>query len=206
MACGGLAVAALTLAACGSASSPGTTGAPKGQAPAKLAKFAGTRAIPRKSAPPLVLRDYRGRLVNLRQFRGKAVFVTFIYTHCPDVCPLIVGHLHAALAKLGPEAKKVQIIAVSTDPRGDTPTTVTTFLREHQMLGRMEYLLGSERTLEHVWADWSIIAKPAPTGRDLVEHSALIYGISASGERTTLYPASFAPEQIVHDAPILASQ
>jgi protein SCO1 len=207
VACGGLAVAALTVAACGStSSSPGTTGVPKGRTEVKLAKYAGTAAVPRGPAPPLALRDYRGRLVNLRQFRGKAVFVTFVYTHCPDVCPLIVGHLRAALGRLGPEAKKVQIVAVSTDPRGDTRGTVRPFLREHQMHGRMDYLLGSERALEHVWAAWHITAKPAPAGRDLVEHSALIYGISASGTLTTLYPASFAPEQIVHDAPILASQ
>jgi cytochrome oxidase Cu insertion factor (SCO1/SenC/PrrC family) len=40
----------------------------------------------------------------------------------------------------------------------------------------------------------------------LVEHSALIYGISASGKITTLYPAKFKPQQIVHDVPLLAAQ
>jgi hypothetical protein len=49
--------------------------------------------------------------------------VTFIYDHCPDICPLIVSHLHTALGELGPEAKKLQIIGVSTDPFGDTPKT-----------------------------------------------------------------------------------
>jgi hypothetical protein len=36
--------------------------------------------------------------------------------------------------------------------------------------------------------------------------SALIYGISAGGKVTTLYPAEFTPAQIVHDVPILASE
>jgi len=40
----------------------------------------------------------------------------------------------------------------------------------------------------------------------LVAHSALIYGVSASGKITTLYPANFKPAQIVHDVPILVSQ
>jgi hypothetical protein len=39
-----------------------------------------------------------------------------------------------------------------------------------------------------------------------VEHSALIYGISASGKITTLYPSNFRPGQVVHDVPILASE
>jgi protein SCO1/2 len=144
--------------------------------------------------------------VDLKQFRGKAVLVTFIYTHCPDICPLIVSHLHAAQAELGPEAGKLQIIAVSTDPRGDKPKAVAAFLKKHEMTDRMEYLVGSEKQLERVWADWNIIAKPSPTGRDRVEHSALIYGVSAGGKITTLYPSNFSPSQIVHDVPLLASE
>ena len=164
--------------------------------------------LPSKPAPPLALIDSLGHPVNIDQYRGKAVLVTFIYDHCPDICPLMVGNLHNAQAQLGPEADKLQIIAVSVDPRGDTPRTVAPFLRAHRMTGRMEYLIGSRPQLERVWRDWSILSKTTPTKRDpdLVEHSALVYGISASGRITTLYSHDFAPAQIVHDVPILASQ
>jgi protein SCO1/2 len=155
------------------------------------------------------LKDYLGHPLHASDLQGKAVLVTFIYTHCPDVCPLIVSHLHAAQDKLGPEAKKLQIVAVSVDPRGDTPKTVAAFLKDHQMTGRMRYLIGSRPQLERVWHGWNIISKNAPKKSktpDLVEHSALIYGISGSGKITTLYPANFAPQQIVHDVPLLAAQ
>ncbi len=201
--------AALAFAACGSSSSSKTTGVPKGQSEAKLAKYAGTAAVPPKPAPGLPLKDYLGAPLSVSSLRGKAVLVTFIYTHCPDVCPLIVSHLHAAQEELGPEAKKLQIVAVSVDPRGDTPKTVAAFLKVHQMTGRMRYLIGSRPQLERVWHAWSIISKNAPKKSktpDLVEHSALIYGISGSGKITTLYPANFAPQQIVHDVPLLAAQ
>ena len=146
--------------------------------------------------------------MNLDQYRGKAVLVTFIYDHCPDICPLMVGNLHTAQAQLGPEAQKLQIIAVSVDPRGDTPRTVTAFLREHRMTGRMEYLIGSRPQLEKVWRDWSILSKatPTPNDPDLVEHSALVYGISASGRITTLYPQTSCLRRSSHDVPILASE
>ena len=154
-------------------------------------------------------RDSLGHPVNIDQYRGKAVLVTFIYDHCPDICPLMVGNLHTAQAQLGPEADKLQIIAVSVDPRGRhaagpwRPSCET-----HRMTGRMEYLIGSRPQLERVWRDWSILSKTTPTKRDpdLVEHSALVYGISASGRITTLYSHDFAPAQIVHDVPILASE
>jgi protein SCO1/2 len=203
------ALLALLVAGCGgNESGSSSTEAFGSQSASSTLKYAGTAAVPSKAAPPLALRDSLGHPVNLDQYRGKAVLVTFIYDHCPDICPLIVGNLHTAQAQLGPEAQKLQIIAVSVDPRGDTPSTVKDFLREHRMTGRMEYLIGSRPELEEVWRDWSILSKATPTPKDpdLVEHSALVYGISASGRITTLYPHDFVPSQIVHDVPILASQ
>jgi protein SCO1/2 len=204
-----MALPALLLAGCGgSESGSSSTGASGSQSASSTVKYAGTAAVPSKAAPPLALRDSLGHPVNLDQYRGKAVFVTFIYDHCPDICPLMVGNLHSAQAQLGTEAQKLQIIAVSVDPRGDTPSTVKAFLREHRMTGRMEYLIGSRPELENVWRDWFILSKATPTPKDpdLVEHSALVYGISASGRITTLYSQDFVPAQIVHDVPILASQ
>jgi protein SCO1/2 len=191
---------ALLIAGCGSDSSSPTT--------STGGDFAGTKADPTKPAPPLKLEDSLGHPVNIDDYSGKAVLVTFIYDHCPDICPLIVGNLHTAQNELGSDSNQLQIIAVSVDPKGDTPTTVKAFLKEHQMTGRMEYLIGSPSQLEHVWRDWHIVSKATPTKNnpDAVEHSALIYGISGSGELTTLYPANFKPAQIVHDVPILASQ
>jgi protein SCO1/2 len=171
-------------------------------------RFAGIRAEPSKTAPPLALRDSLGHPVNIDQYRGKAVLLTFIYTHCPDTCPLIVGNLHTAQSQLGPEARKLQILAVSVDPRGDTPGAVNAFLRAHRMTGRMEYLIGSRPQLIPTWRAWSVLAKGprANSSPDRVAHSALIYGISASGKITTLYPSNFKPSQVVHDVPILASE
>jgi protein SCO1/2 len=198
-------VGALLLAGCGGSGGSGSsTGVPKGQSKVASPSFAGSKAVPPKPAPPLKLKDSLGKTIDLKQFKGKAALITFIYTHCPDVCPLIVSHLKTAQAQLGSKAMDMQIIAVSTDPRGDNPSTVKRFLAQHGMTGKMDYLIGSPKQLQKTWADWNIIAKPDKTGRDLVEHSALIYGISASGDLTTLYPSNFAPAQIVHDVPILA--
>jgi protein SCO1/2 len=189
------------LVGCGGGGGSSTTG---GKAAATdESAYSGGEVTPPSPAPPLRLSDSLGHPVNLAEFHGKAVLVTFIYTHCPDVCPLIVSHLKTAQALLGPKAKNMQIVAVSTDPRGDTPKTVAAFLKEHGMTGRMQYLIGDRAELGHVWKDWNIVAHPAKSGRDLVEHSALVYGIAADGRITTLYPANFNPSQIAHDVPLL---
>ncbi len=172
---------------------------------ASHARFAGAAVEPAKPAPPLRLRDSLGREVDLRELRGKAVLVTFVYTHCPDVCPLIVSHLHTALAELGPKAKKLRIIAVSTDPRRDTPAAVASFLQDHQMTGRMQFLVGDRAALSRTWRHWGVIAKADPTDPEFVEHSAPIYGIDAAGKIVTVYTPRFRPSQIVHDVPLLTS-
>jgi protein SCO1 len=197
------------LAGCGgSSSSSGGSSPDSSSDPASTAaSYSGATANPSKPAPPLKLDDALGKPVNIDDYRGKAVLVTFIYDHCPDVCPTIVSNLRAAQNELGPQAKDMQIIAVSVDPKGDTPKTVKAFLKDHLMTGRMEYLIGSRPQLEQVWHNWNIVSKSDPSRKDpdAVEHSALIYGISGSGEMTTVYPANFKPKQIVHDVPLLAS-
>ena len=128
--------AAATLAACGGGSSSKATSA----------DLVGGTISPRISAPAIELRDYSGKRVTLAESRGKAVLLTFLYTHCPDVCPLIAGNLRVVQNQLKDKAKDVVVLAVSTDPRGDTPRNVAKFLRIHRMTGRMDYLIGSRRS------------------------------------------------------------
>src|SRR3954451_7479975 len=127
-----IASAALTIgvAACGGSAS----------SDASKPHFLGSIATPQIAAPPLSLDNSLGQPINIETYRGKAVLVTFIYDHCPDICPLIVGHFHAAQNQMSAaERDQLQIIAVSVDPEGDTPATVKKFLADHQMTGRMQY-------------------------------------------------------------------
>jgi protein SCO1 len=168
--------------------------------------FSGSEASPPAAAPPLALRNYKGEPVNIARYRGEAVLVTFIYTHCPDVCPLITANLHVAQALLGPAASKAQIIAVSVDSRGDTPKAIAGFLAVHGMTGRMQYLIGRTPELARVWKAWSVGSERDAQHPDLVEHTGIVYGISASGKMTTLYAGNFKPAEIAHDVPLLASR
>ena len=67
------------------------------------------------------LTDHHGKAVTLADYRGKAVVLFFGYTHCPDVCPTTLSELAAAMEKLGPAAKDVQVLFVTVDPARDTP-------------------------------------------------------------------------------------
>lgn len=172
----------------------------------KAPGYDGSAIVPPQPTPPLRLRNYNGEAVNLASYRGKAVLVTFLYTHCPDVCPLIASNLRVAQEMMGSsESARVQVIAVSVDPRGDTPKTVAAFLARHGMTGRMKYLIGSARELAPVWKAWHVGSAQDLEQPQFVNHTAIVYGIDAAGKMTTVYEASFAPKEIAHDVPLLAS-
>ncbi|MEX0958066.1 MAG: SCO family protein [Burkholderiales bacterium] len=58
---------------------------------------------------------------SLEDFRGQVTVVFFGFTHCPDVCPITLAELAAALDKLGEDAKRVQVLLITVDPARDTP-------------------------------------------------------------------------------------
>ena len=165
--------------------------------------FEGLTLQPPRPAPALALRDYTGQAVNLAAFRGKVVLVTFVYTHCPDVCPLIVTNLAAARRELSSEARHLQIIAVTVDPAHDTPSAVKQFLAARRATGAMDYLVGRRKQLLPVWKAWGI-AVSTNKYEQTEGHTAVVFGITPSGKIAVAYPSSFTPADIVHDVPLLA--
>jgi len=156
-------------------------------------------------APDFALHDAGGKVVRLSDYRGRVVLLTFLFTHCPDICPLTVGKLRVALDDLGPRAADAHVVAVSVDPSGDTPAAVRRFVRAHHMTGRMTYLLGSRSQLATVWRAYGIAVKGLPEGAG-VGHATWVYGIDRAGRQRLLFDQAFTAEQVVHDLPLLAKR
>jgi cytochrome oxidase Cu insertion factor (SCO1/SenC/PrrC family) len=97
----------------------------------------------------------------------------------------------------------VSIVAVSADPRGDSAGAVARFVKLHELSGEARYLIGSAGQLAPVWEAWKVGSQRDASNPSLVNHSALIYGIAASGKIYTIYAANFTPDQIIHDVPPL---
>jgi protein SCO1/2 len=190
--------ASLAVAACGSSSSSRPT------ADAVHPGLQGLILRPQKPAAPLALRNYTGAFVNLASFRGRAVLVTFLYTHCPNWCPLIAANLAAAQRQLSPsQARQVQIIAVTVDPKRDTPSAIRAFLAARDAGGRMDYLIGGPKQLARVWKAWDV-GVVVDKNKLTTGHSDIVYGVTAAGRLAVVYPPNFTPAQIVHDVPLLA--
>jgi len=161
------------------------------------------------------LTDSEGHAVSLSSFRGKVVALTFLYTHCPDVCPLITDRLHLTYLRLGVTAKRVAFVAVSVDPQGDTPAAVREFLTGHHVEQELVYLIGSFAQLRPVWANYYVgsdaqtvnpqaTAASTPTPQQ-VGHTAIVYVVDPKGEIRAFLPGNFDPKDLEIDLRLLAS-
>ena len=146
-------------------------------------------------APDFLLKDQFGNSISLAQFKGKPVVLTFLYTHCPDVCPLTAEKLHTTMQSLGNNAQQVAVLAVSMDPKGDTATAAQNFSNVHKLGDYFHYLIGTHNELAPVWASYSVDAQAA-TSSGSVNHSSAIYVIDKQGHERVLLDNGFSSSQL----------
>jgi protein SCO1/2 len=169
--------------------------------PADGLAFSGGAVSPPRVAPPISLHDSAGRPVTLAGQRGRYVLVTFLYVHCPDVCPLIAQNLNAALQQLGPNRTKVRVLAVSVDPKGDTAAAVRKYIRARGLLPQFRYLIGSPQELRRTWIKWNVLSvASSPNVVDHVTYTALI---DPTGLERVLYDSKVKGQQVLHDLRLL---
>jgi protein SCO1 len=84
-------------------------------------------------APGFMLEDIEGRAVGLDDLRGKVVVLHFVYTNCPDVCPLHAERIAEIQAKVNrtPMRELVQFVTITTDPEHDTPEVMREYGPAH---------------------------------------------------------------------------
>ncbi len=146
-------------------------------------------------APTFRLTSQDGKPVALKDFHGKAVVLTFLYTECKDVCPVlpqIIGRADQSLTAR--EKEQVRFIGISIDPRRDTPEKLRAFMQSHSLSPeRWTLLTGSLKEASKVADDYGIVAKPDLQG-DLV-HNAVYVLIDPQGRLRTEFHGLFTPTQ-----------
>ncbi|HEX4012859.1 MAG TPA: SCO family protein [Candidatus Cybelea sp.] len=134
-------------------------------------------------APNLTLQSDRSLAWQLAAQRGKAVLLTFGFTHCADTCPAIVARLAHAGVAIG-RPGDVEIAFVTVDPARDTPAVLHRFLNRFAQPGlEIVGLTGTPRQLaaaQHAYHVWSAKLPVRKGGYD-VSHSAAIFLIAPDG-------------------------
>ncbi len=161
-------------------------------------RLSGTE-LPAKDAPDFTLTDgLTAQAVTLSGLRGTVVALAFLYTHCPDACPLTAAQFRAAQKALGADAARVRFVAVSVDPEGDTPAAIRDFSATHDLKENWLYLTGPRTALEAVWALYGIGSFPDPTP-PFVDHNDAIFVIDARGRERELLHSDLVLKDFVGD-------
>ena len=195
------------------------------------ASFMGTELTAREPAPGFTLLDQFGEETSLSDERGNVVALTFLYTNCPDICPLTAHSLGKAHEALGEDAARVSIIAISVDPDRDTPQQALAYSQQRNMLNKWSFLTGPEEELSLLWKAYYLTVERTDEpgggaieslGTDLaretlasseglsekaaylVTHSAPVYLIDQDGRmRSLITDLTLDPEPLVHDIRLL---
>jgi protein SCO1/2 len=86
-----------------------------------------------KPAPNFTLRTSDGRVVRLADLSGKVIVLHFIYTSCPDVCPVHAEKIAEIPAMVNgtPMKDRVTFVTITTDPTRDTPDVLRDYGPAH---------------------------------------------------------------------------
>src|SRR3990170_1197762 len=141
-------------------------------------------ALPAQSpspAPDFTLINQDGARVSLRQFRGRLVMLTFIYTHCPDICPLTTAKLvqvQNELKKRGWFGRRVVLLSMTFDPQRDTPAVMKAYAAKFKV-------------------DHARVRPSAKPGR--IDHGLPTLVIDPQGRILGFYNPDFDPQDVVRD-------
>ena len=194
----------------------------------QTAAFEGTELDPVRAATGFQLHDQFENRVSLSDLAGKVVLLTFLYTNCPDICPVITETLKRAHEQLGDAAEEVRMVAVSVDPARDTAEQAHRYSERSGMLERWAFLVGEKEELAPIWSAYYIaaqrqgleerggpldrLANEADSHTDadreelgyLVTHSSAAYLIDRQGRLRVLFTElSLDPEPLLHDIRLL---
>jgi protein SCO1/2 len=151
-------------------------------------------------APPFVLTSQDGTPVALGDLRGKVVALAFIYTGCPDICPMLTQKMVDVQDALGADfGGKVAFVSISLDPERDTPEVLKDYAQFwNARLDGWAFLTGSLEAVRDVTRRYGVFFAKKDDGS--VEHSQLTTLIDAEGQMRVQYlGARFDPEEFRRD-------
>lgn len=124
------------------------------------------------------LTDTSGEPSSLAAQGAPVTIVFFGYSHCPDICQVVMSTIASALIRLEPDARdKVRVVFVTTDPARDTAPVLREYLDRFN--SRFVGLTGSLATITEVGKPLHIFlekGRKLPSGGYEVDHSTYVYG------------------------------
>jgi len=154
---------------------------------------------PGDAVPDFKLRNQSGRTIGLRQYRGKVLALTFIYTRCPlsDYCPRMSRNFAAIDKALDQNPKMynaTHLLSVSFDPTFDTPQVLKSYGEAYtgryanETFQHWEFATPYEAELPKMEQFFDLGVTPGESGT--LQHSLSTLVIGKDGRVVAFYPTN----------------
>lgn len=139
-------------------------------------------------------------------FKDNISVISFIYTHCPDVCPVITANLTNIQRELQ-DTSNVRFVEISFDPERDTPSVLKEYKELYRLNDKFSLLTGNPATINTLLGRLDIVAEKTQidslqqdNSQYFMKHSNTIYLMDGNNRIRAEYPASVVPpENVIED-------
>jgi protein SCO1/2 len=164
------------------------------------------RRVVNKAVQDFKLTDQDGKPFKFSDTRGKLVLVTFIFTTCPDVCPLLTAKLAAIQRTL--EERNIKdyfLLSITTDPERDTTAALKEYAGHFKAdFRRWSFLTDSRQEMSKVWKLFGVNVTKNESGQ--VRHTSLTTLVDHQGNRRIdYYGDKWQEKEVLKDIEWLAS-
>ena len=149
---------------------------------------------PGDQVPDFTLTNQEGKRIFLKQYRGKVLLITFIYTRCPfpDFCPRVSSNFAEIDKQLGadPTLANVQLLSISFDPEHDTPKVLRDYAfsvahtHDPKLFRRWQFAIPRADELPKLADFFGLVYKPEA---GLITHNLSTAIIGADGKIVSWY-------------------
>ena len=173
--------------------------------PPKAPSEIGRRPV-KIAVPDFTLTDQNGKPFRFAAARGKLILVAFIFTTCPDVCPLLTANFAAIQRALEEkEVKDYLLLSITTDPEQDTAPVLKDYAGRFKAdLRHWSLLTGTRSELAKVWQDFGVHVVKNESGQ--VQHTTFTTLVDRQGNRRIdYYGDKWQDKEVLKDIQWLAS-
>jgi protein SCO1/2 len=168
------------------------------------------RALPKvgDAVPDFVLTNQDGKRISLKEYRGKALLITFIYTRCPlpDYCPLMSSNfaqIEKTLQQDQALSAKTHLLSISFDWEHDTPAVLRSYGAAYtgkfsdEKFEHWEFASGSSEEVNAIAEFFGLQYESKP---DQIVHSLVTAIISPEGKIAKVYSGNeWRPADVLSD-------
>ncbi|HSU24711.1 MAG TPA: SCO family protein, partial [Pyrinomonadaceae bacterium] len=164
-----------------------------------------------KQVPDFTLTNQDGKKISMKDFRGKALAITFIYARCPlpDYCIRISTNFSDLANSLKDNADlkdKVRLLSISFDPENDTPAKLRQYGQGY--LGNQaspdftiwQLAVGSDAEVRKVAGFFGLDYRVDENNKAVITHNLRTAVISPDGKVIKVYAGNeWTPAQLLND-------